>query len=76
MRDLRKEIAQGEAVPVYTIFSNEQLAQMVTDGVKTKAALEKIGGIGDARVAKYGTRFLELMTKVAVRADEASGKPV
>ena len=29
LRELRKEIAQAEAVPVYTIFTNEQLAQMV-----------------------------------------------
>ena len=29
LRDLRKEIAQAEAVPVYTVFTNEQLAQLV-----------------------------------------------
>ncbi len=37
LRDLRKEIAQAEAVPVYTIFTNEQLAQMVQASVQTKA---------------------------------------
>src|SRR4051794_22092855 len=29
LRDLRKQIAQAEAVPVYTVFTNEQLARMV-----------------------------------------------
>ena len=29
LRELRKDIAQAEAVPVYALFSNEQLAQMV-----------------------------------------------
>src|SRR5208337_4616636 len=29
LREVRKEIAQAEAVPVYTIFTNEQLAEMV-----------------------------------------------
>src|SRR5262249_42888989 len=29
LRDLRKQIASADAVPVYTIFTNEQLAQMV-----------------------------------------------
>ena len=52
--------AQGdraaEAVPVYTIFTNEQLAQMVQSRATTKAALEKIAGVGDARIEKYGTR--------------------
>ena len=29
LRELRKELAQQEGVPVYTIFTNEQLAQIV-----------------------------------------------
>ena len=37
LRDWRKEIAQQEAVPVYTVFTNEQLAQMVQRGVTSKA---------------------------------------
>jgi hypothetical protein len=40
-------------VPVYTIFTNEQLAQMVQSRATTKAALEKIAGVGDARIEKY-----------------------
>ena len=44
LRDLRKEIAQAEGVPAYTIFANEQLAQMVQGRATTKAALEKITG--------------------------------
>jgi hypothetical protein len=55
LRDLRKEIAQAEAVPVYTIFTNEQLAQMVKARATTKADMEKIAGLGDARIEKYGT---------------------
>jgi superfamily II DNA helicase RecQ len=61
LRDLRKEMAQAEAVPVYTIFTNEQLAQMVQTRAASKAALEQIAGVGDARVEKYGPRVLELL---------------
>jgi superfamily II DNA helicase RecQ len=61
LRQARKEIAQAEAVPVYTIFTNEQLAQMVQSRATTKAALEKIAGVGDARIEKYGARMLELL---------------
>ncbi len=61
LRDVRKEIAQVEAVPVYTIFTNEQLAQMVQTRATTKAALEKIAGVGDARIEKYGPRILEFL---------------
>src|SRR5437870_1589459 len=42
LRDLRKQIAQAEAVPVYTIFTNDQLAQMVRRRATTKADLEGI----------------------------------
>ena len=63
LRQVRKEIAQAEAVPVYTIFTNEQLAQMVQARATTKAALEKIAGVGDARIEKYGARMLEVLRR-------------
>jgi superfamily II DNA helicase RecQ len=69
LRDLRKELAQAESVPMYTIFTNEQLAKIVQARVKSKAELEKIAGIGDARVGKYGKRVLELLAR-AWRAEE------
>ena len=49
LRDWRKEIAQREAIPVYTIFTNEQMAQMVQTRASSLAELKKIEGIGDAR---------------------------
>ncbi len=76
LRDLRKELAQAEAIPIYAVFSNEQLARMVTDRVTTKDALEKIEGIGDARVSKYGPRFLELLGKLMGLRHEANGPTV
>jgi hypothetical protein len=51
-------MAQAEGVPVYTIFTNEQLAQRVQSRATTKAALEKIAGVGDVRIEKYGGRML------------------
>lgn len=61
LRQLRKEIAQADAVPVYTIFTNDQLAQMVQSRATTKAALEKISGVGDARIEKFGAQFLDVL---------------
>jgi superfamily II DNA helicase RecQ len=61
LRQARKEIAQAEAVPVYTVFTNDQLAQMVKGRATTKAALEKIAGVGDARIEKYGPRMLAIL---------------
>ena len=59
--DLRKTLAEKDAVPAYAIFTNEQLAQMVQTHVATKAALGAIAGIGDSRIAKYGESFLNLL---------------
>jgi superfamily II DNA helicase RecQ len=63
LRQARKEIAQAEAVPVYTVFTNEQLAQMVQSRATTRAALEKVAGVGDARIGKYGERILEILRR-------------
>jgi superfamily II DNA helicase RecQ len=61
LRQLRKEIAQADAVPVYMVFTNEQLARMVQARAATKAALEEIAGVGDARIEKYGPRVLDFL---------------
>lgn len=78
LRDVRKALAQSEAVPVYTIFTNDQLAQMVKIKATTRAALSKIDGVGEARLDKYGVRLLEILSCAWTPADphEASGPPV
>ena len=75
---LRKEIAQADAVPVYTIFTNEQLAQMVQARATTKAALEQVAGVGDARIEKYGARMLEVLRTQwgqGGKGKDAAGQP-
>jgi len=47
---------------VYAVFTNDHLAQLVEGRVRTKAALEAIPGVGAGRAAKYGERFLELLS--------------
>ena len=76
LRDLRKSIAQAEAVPVYTVFTNEQLAAMVRARVTTRAGLGKIDGVGEARIEKYGPRVLPVLVAAWGAAGEAGGKPV
>ena len=68
LREWRKTVAEKEGVPVYTIFTNDQLAAMVTKRVATLADLGGIDGVGDARLSKYGTEILRLI-------QEAVGKP-
>lgn len=76
LRDVRKEIAQQDAVPVYTVFTNEQLAKMVQTRASTRAALEQITGVGDARLEKYGERMLAILDDSWKSSHEASGPTV
>lgn len=62
LREFRKRLAQEEGVPVYTVFTNEQLAEIAKNRIVTKNGLEKVDGIGGARLSKNGDaliRFLE-----------------
>ena len=62
LRDLRKVISDKEAIPAYSIFTNEQLASMVTGKVDSLAAMGSIPGVGAARIEKYGAAFLAGLT--------------
>ncbi|MDZ4848117.1 MAG: HRDC domain-containing protein [Pirellulaceae bacterium] len=76
LRDLRKEMAQAEAVPVYALFTNEQLAQMVQRRCRDKSELSAIEGVGDAKVEKYAERLLPVLAVLEERADASRGEPV
>ena len=59
LRALRKRLAEAEGTPVYAIFSNEQLAEMARLEKPTKAALGRIEGIGEKRLAQFAEPFLK-----------------
>lgn len=61
LRALRKALAEGQGIPVYAVFTNEQLAAMVTQRVHTPAAMAAIEGVGEARVKKYGDAILQVL---------------
>lgn len=70
LRDLRKTMADAEAVPVFTIFTNEQLAEIARRRPTTVRELEAIDGIGAARSSKYGAAVTALVTERAGRPHE------
>ena len=76
LRDLRKEIGQSEGVPVYTIFTNAQLAQIVQSRATSNAELQTIEGLGDARMEKYGSRVAEIVKEHWGKPDEEDRKTV
>lgn len=59
LRKLRKEISDSQGIPAYAVFTNEQLAQMVTKNISNKSEMMKIDGVGQSRIEKYAESFLE-----------------
>ena len=72
LRDLRKQIANGDAVPVYAIFTNEQLAEMARKRPASKEALMQIEGVGEAKVQKYGQQFLDRIHMIQHDGEKAN----
>jgi ATP-dependent DNA helicase RecQ len=65
LRALRRQIADAENVPAYIVFSDAVLRQMARRIPKTDQALLAIPGVGPAKLARYGARFLELLRSPA-----------
>ena len=61
LSDLRKRIAVKEKLPAYTIFKNKTLQDMCEALPQDTQALKAIQGVGDARLAKYGDMFLDVI---------------
>jgi len=64
LRRLRKEIAEQQGVPVYAVFTNEQLAAMVKKPPSSVKDIGSIVGVGEARVKQYGEAFLTLLREL------------
>ena len=64
-RELRKELAGKEEVPAYSIFTNDQLAEIARQKPTNPTALQKISGVGKRRVERYGASVLELLAGYA-----------
>jgi superfamily II DNA helicase RecQ len=62
LRDLRKRLAERDGTPVFAIFTNEQLAEMTKGPARSLADLKAIAGVGEARIAKFGTEILSAIT--------------
>ncbi len=59
LRDLRASAARQEGIALYSIFTNEQLAQIVQQRIVSKTALLALNGVGQTRVDKYAEPFLQ-----------------
>ena len=60
LRECRKKIAENLKIPIYTVFTNEELAMVSRLPEITSNNLKKLEGIGDKRMEKFGVELLRL----------------
>ena len=68
LRALRKRLADDQGVPPYVVFSDATLRDMCIRQPATLQAFRQIGGVGDVKLERYGSSFIE-----AIRSFGAAG---
>ena len=58
LRALRKRLADEQGVPPYVVFGDATLIEMARDKPADEAALLRITGVGQSKLARYGADFL------------------
>lgn len=61
LRDLRRQLAEADGVPVYNVLNNAQLAAIARVVPQTKTELAKTEGLGTAKLERYGDALLALL---------------
>jgi ATP-dependent DNA helicase RecQ len=63
LRAKRLELAKAENVPPYVIFHDKTLAEMAARCPRSVAELAGIHGVGEAKLARYGQAFLDVINQ-------------
>ncbi|CAN5271928.1 DNA helicase RecQ [soil metagenome] len=61
LKILRTRFAREESVPPYVVFSDATLIEMATYLPADENEMLKISGVGDVKMEKYGTDFLQIV---------------
>ena len=59
LRELRANIAREEGVPAYIVCNNATLADMTRKRPTDLDELLEVQGVGQAKAARFGQRFLD-----------------
>ena len=61
LRARRTELAKAQAVPPYVIFHDSTLREMVEQRPHTLEEFERLGGVGETKLRRYGEEFLAVI---------------
>jgi superfamily II DNA helicase RecQ len=64
LREIRKHLAQQEAVPAYAIFTDEELSGIARLPRVEASMLSSIKGIGEKKVQKYGKQVVDMYNRL------------
>jgi ATP-dependent DNA helicase RecQ len=62
LRRLRKQIADRDNVPPFVVFTDATLVEMADLRPLDEASFLAINGVGQTKLARYGTEFLQLIS--------------
>lgn len=62
LRACRRELADTQGVPAYVIFHDRTLREMLERRPRNATELLSVNGVGQAKLERYGERFLEVLT--------------
>ena len=66
LRSWRGHAAKAQGVPPYFIFHDRTLVEIAAARPGSRAALERIAGVGESKLARYGEAVLEVVRGFAV----------
>lgn len=70
LRDKRRDLAQAQNVPPYTIFHDATLMAMMEEKPRTLAQFASLSGVGEHKLRLYGEDFLRLIEIFSILENE------
>ncbi|KJR99589.1 MAG: ATP-dependent DNA helicase [Peptococcaceae bacterium BRH_c4a] len=67
LRSLRKQISEKQNVPPYVIFHDSTLQEMSKIYPVDRLSMLTINGVGENKFEKYGSQFIEVISKYATQ---------
>ena len=58
----RRALAEEQGVPAYVVFPDRTLIEMAAARPRTLDAMRGISGVGEVKLARFGPKFLEVLT--------------
>ena len=66
LREIRKKIAEEEGMPVYAVFTNEELAGIAALDELLPETIKKVKGIGEKKNERFGKRLVEQFNRLTI----------